>query len=649
MTPGIYRKTRMVRLVSAFLALAFTLAMSNFGVVVPALAGEGAEASAPEVAESPLVEESIEEESDLGGTEKQANEKIEKTGPPEETAQTHEEPIPEAEAPLDEPESEPAVEPVGLESSESGPTTPEPAASITQPDEPEVLLGAVPATLTLAPPGTGDGCGPPTIVTLWAGQTIDAGTVTVWNDPDYLYVSFTTSGDWFLSETHVWVGDTEPPTTDPSDVAPGSFPYSADHDPAVNTYTYSIPLTWDPGTEIWVLAHASVINTGPDGGSETAWGGDTPFEGPRWGFYFSHEIQECEEPEGGIDLLKEADAGLVLTGTEVEYTFTVTNVGGLTLYDVSVDDDHIGHIGDIAELAPQQSVELTAAAVLTETTHNVATAVGVDEGQQEYSDEDDATVEVVDPSVQIVKTASPEVILAGEDVTYTYEITNTGDIPLYDLEVTDDVLGPIGTIPKLDPDESAILEVTVPVAEDTVNVGTVVGRFGDDLPVQGEVTDEDDADVDVVDPAIEIVKSSDAPPEGVPEGTLVTYFFDVTNVGDVTLYDISVDDDHLGHVGDIAQLAPGESAQLQGSATLTESTTNTVVASGEDEWGHPVDDEDDETVDTFLPFSPPQEPEAPEDELPFLPFTGSDGGQLTALALAAAVLGLALRRWAYAR
>ena len=61
-------------------------------------------------------------------------------------------------------------------------------------------------------------------------------------------------------------------------------------------------------------------------------------------------------------------------------------------------------------------------------------------------------------------------------------------------------------------------------------------------------------------PASTIVKTVDE--ETVPIGTTVTYTYVVTNTGDTTLYDISVDDDILGHIGDIEVLEPGQSVTL---------------------------------------------------------------------------------------
>jgi hypothetical protein len=164
-----------------------------------------------------------------------------------------------------------------------------------------------------------------------------------------------------------------------------------------------------------------------------------------------------------------------------------------------------------------------------------------------------------------------------------------------------------------------------------------------------------------LDSDIEILKGSDAPPEGVEAGTLVTYEFVVTNTGELTLFDVVVDDDHLGLVGVIEELAPGESETLTASAVLEETTTNVVEASGMDIFEREVSDDDTHTVEVFAPFTPAPEadpggePAAGEDpaqpaqqqpagQEPFLPFTGSNALFLLVAAAVAAAAGLLLRR-----
>ncbi len=95
---------------------------------------------------------------------------------------------------------------------------------------------------------------------LIAGQHIDVGDVSVWNDGTNLHVTYTTTDGWYMTETHLAVADGLGgiPQTKTENPIPGKFAYSENHDPAVQTYTYTIPLSWDPGNDLYVAAHAVV-------------------------------------------------------------------------------------------------------------------------------------------------------------------------------------------------------------------------------------------------------------------------------------------------------------------------------------------------------------------------------------------------------
>ncbi len=99
---------------------------------------------------------------------------------------------------------------------------------------------------------------------------------------------------------------------------------------------------------------------------------------------------------------------------------------------------------------------------------------------------DTASVKVLRPDIEITKSATPTVIHAGEEVTYSFTVENTGDTTLYEIVVTDSILGLIGTIESLAPGEKATLEKKVKVYEDTTNVATATGY--DEL--EKEVGDE---------------------------------------------------------------------------------------------------------------------------------------------------------------
>jgi hypothetical protein len=105
--------------------------------------------------------------------------------------------------------------------------------------------------------------------------------------------------------------------------------------------------------------------------------------------------------------------------------------------------------------------------------------------------------------------------------------------------------------------------------------------------------------VDIIHPAITIVKTvSDGT---VRPGTVVTYSYLVTNTGDTTLFNISVDDNVLGHIGVIPSLAAGASATLTTTSTVgTSPVTNVGTASGTDVLGETVTDDDDAVVTPIL-------------------------------------------------
>ena len=135
-------------------------------------------------------------------------------------------------------------------------------------------------------------------VTLWAGQTIDSGTVTVAIDGENLVVTYETKDGWELTETQLYAGTTRPLTA-----APGQFPYKhSPLEPPVTTDVYTIPLSeLEVGCDdtLYLAAHATVQkDLGGEYQTETGWGQGEQIDG-GWAMYFWVTIP-CEvvvEPE----------------------------------------------------------------------------------------------------------------------------------------------------------------------------------------------------------------------------------------------------------------------------------------------------------------------------------------------------------------
>jgi hypothetical protein len=148
-----------------------------------------------------------------------------------------------------------------------------------------------------------DYCGTPQQVNLLAGQTINVGSVTVGNDATNLYVTYTTTGSWYLTELHLYVGDCRAmPVNKSGNPVPGQFPNKATFSSPnySQQYTFVLPLSSLPDCYC-VAAHAAVIKKGTNGQvtqGETAWGEGTRFVSKgNWGMYFNACETPCQ-PEG---------------------------------------------------------------------------------------------------------------------------------------------------------------------------------------------------------------------------------------------------------------------------------------------------------------------------------------------------------------
>jgi len=140
--------------------------------------------------------------------------------------------------------------------------------------------------------------------------------------------------------------------------------------------------------------------------------------------------------------------------------------------------------------------------------------------------------------------------------------------------------------------------VTASDADPLPNTATASG-----VDVNGHaVSDTDSHQVDIIHPEITITKTAN-PTQGSP-GERIRYTYKVKNSGDVTLTDVSVNDDVLGHICDIPQLDPGETATCSASYVIPEdagiTVTNVATAAGTDPLGLKVRDQDDATIDVVL-------------------------------------------------
>jgi uncharacterized repeat protein (TIGR01451 family) len=307
-------------------------------------------------------------------------------------------------------------------------------------------------------------------------------------------------------------------------------------------------------------------------------------------------------------------------GEELSYTIVISNTGdtALTITELEdtvqadLPDDCSLQIGDVLE--PGDDITCTYNQITPdEDVHNVASVQGVDEvggAKGSASASDETFVDVLHPAIEVVKDGAA-LAHEGDTVTYTFKVTNIGDVALTNVAVTDDVIGDIGTIDALAVDQAVTLSKDYEVPADVDGITNTAIACGDD-PAELEVCDNDEHSLVVIHPSVEIVKTAD-PITGGPRD--VTYTYVVTNTGDSVLTDIVVSDDVLGEIGVIDELQPGASETLEMTVPVDESSPvrNIGKACGDDELDEQTCDTDDAVIAVVL---------AQVEERPELPRTG---------------------------
>jgi uncharacterized repeat protein (TIGR01451 family) len=339
-------------------------------------------------------------------------------------------------------------------------------------------------------------------------------------------------------------------------------------------------------------------------------------------------ILEIPVPPGALEVTKSASPTEVTEpGGTVTFTVSVVNPSPVTVTLSSLVDNVHGNLNGQGTCSVPQTIPaggtytcsfsavVSGAGGSTET--DVLTATATDTSGNQLSDADDATVSILDvPSeIRLTKTASPTTVEPGGFVQFSFLIENLSAIDTVTItSLVDSVFGNLdglGTcsVPRiLPPGGTYSCSFTTFVVglsgEMHTNVATASGIDDDDVPV----SDDDSATVTLLDIPSEIQVTKSASPDNLPEpGGPVTFSFTVHNVSQVDTVTItSLVDSIYGDLngqGTCAvpqTLAPGDSyscaftANVNGNAGDVE--TDVVTASGIDDDGQPVSDDDSATV-----------------------------------------------------
>ncbi|MBV2360789.1 DUF11 domain-containing protein [Thalassococcus sp. CAU 1522] len=325
-------------------------------------------------------------------------------------------------------------------------------------------------------------------------------------------------------------------------------------------------------------------------------------------------------PAPSMTFAKDGPAQFAAVGEQLDYTFTVTNTGNVTLASVTVTDPLIPGLScTLTGIAPGDNDSCTGAYFVTqadldaEQIDNTATATAQPAQGAQFSETATESVPV-DPlvpskSASITKVASTASFASvGQQITYTMQVTNTGTQTLTGLAVTDVLdAGFSCTIPTLAPgatDTSCSFLYTV--TQDDLDAGQIDNTATVDSP---DITAAVDSET-VNGPARVAAFTFDkrAPARFTSAGQSIDFVFEVRNTGNVTLSNVTVTDPFFGSPVNcvIGTLLPGEvdsttctTAYTIGQGDIDAgSLTNTATASADAPAGvaAPADVDDSVTV-----------------------------------------------------
>jgi uncharacterized repeat protein (TIGR01451 family) len=262
-----------------------------------------------------------------------------------------------------------------------------------------------------------------------------------------------------------------------------------------------------------------------------------------------------------ISVTKTADTPISKVGDTVNYEICVTNTGDIALENITVVDSLLGDLSSsfadtMAPGAPAECHTFSRVVLLGDPDPlvNTVTATGTDVAAgvvgfqaQTVTDTDSATVDLVQPSIDVTKTADSPVSKIGDNVNYEICVTNTGTIQLVNITVTDSLLGDLSAsfadTLAVGATECHSFPRVVQAADPDPLINTVTVH-ANPQGLENDVTDTATATVDLVQPDVEITKTADTPISKV--GDSVDYEICITNTGSVQLVNITVTDSLQG-------------------------------------------------------------------------------------------------------
>jgi uncharacterized repeat protein (TIGR01451 family)/LPXTG-motif cell wall-anchored protein len=372
--------------------------------------------------------------------------------------------------------------------------------------------------------------------------------------------------------------------------------------------------TLAPGVATICTGNHTVVQADLDAGElvNTATVVGTPPAGPPIPPVPSNEITIGVAQIESLSILKlPTTTTIPAVGATIAYEFVVTNTGNVTITGIVVTDANTSGVScRQTTLAPGASTTCTGTHTVVQAdidagaVVNTAAVVGTPPDGTPIPPLPSNQVTVTgtqNPALSIVKASTTTTITAAaQTVPYTFTVTNTGDVTITDIAVTDRAIGGV-TCPRttLDPGISTTCTANYTVTTDdvdngqVVNTATVTGTPPTGPPLQPATSNTVTIPV-AQSPSLRIVKSSTTT-QATAAGEVVAFRFRVTNTGNVTMTDIALNDPKTEPVDcPRATLAAGAAMTCTATYTITPAdvragqATNTATVVGTPPDGPPI-------------------------------------------------------------
>jgi uncharacterized repeat protein (TIGR01451 family)/LPXTG-motif cell wall-anchored protein len=316
-------------------------------------------------------------------------------------------------------------------------------------------------------------------------------------------------------------------------------------------------------------------------------------------------------------------------GDVMNWDLLATNTGNVTLTDVVITDTLINKSVACGTMPPGATCKGVATYPTPQgdfdagRVFNTATVVGTYQIQQVSAQADATTPLAQNPAITLEKSSltPPSRPIAGDEVVYTFRVTNTGNVTLTDVTIIDPLIKglnlqcPADFTGALGPNDWIQCAVAYPLKQSDIDNGEVVNTataVGTTPPsIGGQVTSEDTNTSPLSQsPALTFTKTLtnnvDENRNGVTDtGDRLNWKLVATNTGNVTLFNVKLIDPLTLNEHNCALVAPEGVCEVETSThtvTAAETTNgqvlNVATATGSTQLGEQVRAEADNAVPT---------------------------------------------------